>query len=530
MKRVSALGPLLESSLRRGKRLQSTATQEESSHPPPARELNFCTHFLVEESENLFGELLQEAVHKHNIHPYIAHQLPPVLQPDLVIDTYQRNCVPLHSTSSNAAAESSQILTDEFKKKLIGDDPVPPVYLNRKQKEWFSTVVTKKLLPYTPTHDPPPLRSTGNKFMSSNLYLEEGESKIRYYKNSDFNDFNLRLMAVNTHKKVPRNFITLAAPDPTVLRSDRHVLSEAAVHAISNGIIRGQIANIHDCDYYCGACGKGFVRYETAQKHLMTRHHNLYLPQEMSLNRKGGTESGKEEAIEKAYLLPTGLLQVHYHLLKHEKAEGSMDRLPEENATTSTKQETTEAKEEPKTKVKLSAVASLATVKLPTESFIDEILISVWDEVAIDREDLFKDSKEKYFAFSDTVVEAASKSSLPDNTRKRTTMRDGDGSATAVKTTPDNVAPAIKNRRDHFDRQSPHTPAAARRSVKEKRKDYPNPFGEYGSGIVQEEVVELDREPVNPFCGVGGGGEADGQWRQRDPRRRTIQRQQQQPR
>ncbi|EPY18804.1 hypothetical protein AGDE_15584 [Angomonas deanei] len=231
----------------------------------------------------------------------------------------------------------------------------------------------------------------------------------------------------------------------------------------------------------------------------MTRHHNLYLPQEMSLNRKGGTESGKEEAIEKAYLLPTGLLQVHYHLLKHEKAEGSMDRLPEENATTSTKQETTEAKEEPKTKVKLSAVASLATVKLPTESFIDEILISVWDEVAIDREDLFKDSKEKYFAFSDTVVEAASKSSLPDNTRKRTTMRDGDGSATAVKTTPDNVAPAIKNRRDHFDRQSPHTPAAARRSVKEKRKDYPNPFGEYGSGIVQEEVVELDREPVNPF-------------------------------
>ncbi|EPY18805.1 hypothetical protein AGDE_15585 [Angomonas deanei] len=211
MKRVSALGPLLESSLRRGKRLQSTATQEESSHPPPARELNFCTHFLVEESENLFGELLQEAVHKHNIHPYIAHQLPPVLQPDLVIDTYQRNCVPLHSTSSNAAAESSQILTDAFKKKLIGDDPVPPVYLNRKQKEWFSTVVTKKLLPYTPTHDPPPLRSTGNKFMSSNLYLEEGESKIRYYKNSDFNDFNLRLMAVNTHKKVPRNFITLAA-------------------------------------------------------------------------------------------------------------------------------------------------------------------------------------------------------------------------------------------------------------------------------------------------------------------------------
>nr|CCD15592.1 unnamed protein product [Trypanosoma congolense IL3000] len=308
-------------------------------------------------------------------------------------------------------------------------------------------------LAYEPTHLPPPLHTTGTR----QLIVDD-------------------------------SFHTVLATRKTVTESSNDAVQrEAAVTAVKDGadvatadLQPSRLPPDPTMKFHCNACGKAFRLKSSAEHHVKLNH---------PTNHKAAVADGPG----KGELVGEGAASV--------APAAAKAAITSSVATTCVVSQTTTAglkdnkkhldqQKEPTTSG-VGAVKMLhdrATLSLPEEELVDELLVDVWDVVAAQREDVPKsNSPNNFIPFSSAVTGTADRrKEMEANARP------------SPRATPEGAAPGIKRLGAMTGGAMPvgrSRGVGAVVPIRELVKKYPNPFGDSPNAA----LMELENEPINPF-------------------------------
>ncbi|RNF16617.1 putative RNA-editing complex protein MP81 [Trypanosoma conorhini] len=315
-------------------------------------------------------------------------------------------------------------------------------------------------LAYEPTHLPPPLHTTGTR----------------------------QLVICDTAAAAATTTVaTVVARKPTAVSTPSAAAAAAARGTPGRGgLSTATLVRRSPPDptmrFHCTACGKAFRLEFSAEQHVKLKH-----PAELKAAVAAG--AGEGEVIEEAAAT----------VVSSAASTGRAAAGPPPATTTTAATAAaaaSAAKQKPGTDaaaagVGISAVKvpyNKATLTLPSEELVDELLQEVWDAVAAQRDDLPGQNEPNAFVPFHTVVEG---------TADRRKEMEANAKPTA-RATPEGAAPGIKKpgMLSGGSMAASRSPAAGHNlPIKELVKKYPNPFGDSPNAVLQE----LEKEPVNPF-------------------------------
>ncbi|KAF5218854.1 putative Kinetoplastid RNA editing protein 1 [Trypanosoma cruzi] len=315
-------------------------------------------------------------------------------------------------------------------------------------------------LAYEPTHLPPPLHTTGTR----KLIIDDASP----------------MLTVVTKASI--------ASTPTTTKS-----ATSAKGGGGTAVLVRHLPPDPTMRFHCTACGKAFRLEFSAEQHVKLKHPS-------DPKAAVGTGPGEGEIIEEAVataVTPTSPARTAKETAS--KATGAEKGGPgaSEHGTAGGVGAAESAKTQQPSKDGGSSGAEVSTAKmpynkatlaLPSEELVDELIKEIWDDVAARRDDIPKQNDPNAYVPFNTVVEG---------TADRRKEIEANAKPTA-RATPEGAAPGIKKP----SMLSSGSMSAARVQkpgmsvpIKELVKKYPNPFGDSPNAVLQE----LEKEPINPF-------------------------------
>ncbi|PBJ71635.1 RNA-editing complex protein MP81 [Trypanosoma cruzi cruzi] len=315
-------------------------------------------------------------------------------------------------------------------------------------------------LAYEPTHLPPPLHTTGTR----KLIIDDASPMV----------------TVVTKTSI--------ASTPTPTKS-----ATSAKGGGGTAILVRHLPPDPTMRFHCTACGKAFRLEFSAEQHVKLKHPS-------DSKAAVGTGPGEGEIIEEAVataVTPTSPARTAKEATS--KATGAEKGGPSasENGAAGGAGATESAKTRQPIKDGGLSAAEVSTAKmpydkatlaLPSEELVDELIKEIWDDIAARRDDIPKQNDPNAYVPFNTVVEG---------TADRRKEMEANAKPTA-RATPEGAAPGIKKP----SMLSSGSMSAARAQkpgmsvpIKELVKKYPNPFGDSPNAVLQE----LEKEPINPF-------------------------------
>jgi len=507
-----------------------------STATPP--EIAFFSTFL-QTDEDVHLLLLQESHRKHGVWLTVPPQRPPVIPnvgdpaiPDTIFPA--RLKARLQQLEQIAAAEQESRGRSGVHRQQQGGQ-----------------LHTGAGLAYTPMHGPPPLNTTGTR----SLYISDDS-----YSTSS-----------------PRSGLLpasgAAAPPPSS-SSSRSVSAETRVATVAKRSPADPSMRFH-----CTQCGRAFRREAAAKEHVVQRHLTAWSDRPSlapppsttaiaALMGKGpgpGEVIGFEDVVQSATSTPSTTTPFATAAAAAAVTEEEERASPQTTTATiiAPPVASSSPPPPPSSVAAYSTVSSISsrvqlknalpydttpTVALPEESLIDELLQSVWDVVAMAREDIAKPANLPTKAAADTTAAAAASGSplfhsgggayfIPSsfffegNADNRAELEAAMTMKPLARATPEGAAPGIKRRPSTTQRQrfsvqlrsgdgtpegmlfpsgaanmegaamggrgaaAPSLRTAAEMSIRELARHYPNPFGDSPSAA----VTDVEKESINPF-------------------------------
>ncbi|EKF26261.1 RNA-editing complex protein MP81, putative [Trypanosoma cruzi marinkellei] len=316
-------------------------------------------------------------------------------------------------------------------------------------------------LAYEPTHLPPPLHTTGTR----------------------------KLIIDDTSPMVKVVTKTSIASTPTTTRG-----ATSAKGGGGTAMLVRHLPPDPTMRFHCTACGKAFRLEFSAEQHVKLKHPS-------DSKAAVGVGPGEGEIIEEAVattVTPTSPARTA-GAETTSKTTGAEKGGPSasEHGAAGGVGTTESAKTQQATKDGGLSDAGVSTAKtpynkatlvLPSEDLVDELLKEIWDSVAAHRDDIPKQNDPNAYVPFHTVVEG---------TADRRKEMEANAKPTA-RATPEGAAPGIK--KPSMLSGGSMTAAGVQKPgmnvpIKELVKKYPNPFGDSPNAVLQE----LENEPTNPF-------------------------------
>lgn len=382
----------------------------------------------------------------------------------------------------------------------MGPPAVPDVVYPVSQKERLGSTP----MAYVATHLPPPLHTTGNR-------------------------------ALFVHGDISRSEATAPGAVPNVVTQSPPMAAAtgAALTAAPTACIKR--APVDDTMlFHCSACGKAFRKEVAALTHVRVRHPagSNPLADRPTMRTAGvvatvlpgpgpGEVLGVEEVVMAASMaIPTAVI-----------ATAAAPAVPPTTTTATAPSAAaggvTRSLASSTDSAPHRAVAKgLPVVRLPEDDLIEDILLDVWDAIALGRADIAKPTglpidpvnplRVLRPAAGETMARWSSNNGqlfipaglvVEGKADRRAEMEELLASKPLARATPEGAAPGIK-KRPLSSGLPPHRGAAAgprmTLSIKELNKQHPNPFGDSPNAA----ILELEKEPVNPFMDLEGNAEA----------------------